>query len=107
MLQDEITLGILKYIETTQNQRSLADKLKISVGKTNYVLNALIDKGLVKVDSFYQNKKKNQYRYLLTSKGFQEKITLTENFINRKKLEYDMLVLDLEKYKNCKENIIK
>jgi len=102
LLQDEITLGILKHIETTQNQRSLAQKLQISVGKTNYVLNALIDKGLVKVENFYQNKKKNQYRYLLTPKGFKEKVTLTENFIERKKKEYDELVEDLEIYKNSK-----
>ena len=99
MLHDEITLGVLKHIETTQNQRSLADKLKISVGKTNYVLNALIDKGLVKAENFYVNKKKNQYKYLLTQKGFQEKVILTENFIERKKLEYDELVEDLEEYK--------
>lgn len=99
MLHDEITLGVLKHIETTQNQRSLADKLKISVGKTNYVLNALIDKGLVKAENFYQNKKKNQYKYLLTPKGFQEKVILTENFIERKKKEYDELIEDLEEYK--------
>jgi EPS-associated MarR family transcriptional regulator len=105
LLHDEITLNILKHIETTQNQRSLASELKISVGKVNYVLKALIDKGLIKAENFYQNKKKNQYQYLLTPKGFQEKVTLTENFIERKKLEYDMLVFDLEQYKNNGVNI--
>jgi EPS-associated MarR family transcriptional regulator len=101
---DELTLNILKNIETTSSQKSLANELEISVGKVNYVLKALVEKGLVKAENFFANKNKNQYKYLLTKKGFQEKITLTQNFMERKKREYDKLVIELERYKEeCDE----
>ncbi len=104
MQHDELTLNILKNIETTSSQKSLARELEISVGKVNYVLKALIDKGFVKAENFFTNKNKNQYKYLLTKKGFQEKITLTQNFMERKKREYDKLVIELERYKEeCDE----
>ena len=89
MQQDELTLNILKNIENTSSQKSLADELQISVGKVNYVLKALVEKGLIKAENFFANKNKNQYKYLLTKKGFQAKIELTERFIERKKYEYD------------------
>ena len=104
MQHDELTLNILKNIETTSSQKSLARELEISVGKVNYVLKALIDKGFVKAENFFTNKNKNQYKYLLTKKGFQEKITLTQNFMEQKKREYDKLVIELERYKEeCDE----
>ena len=99
MTNDELNLNILKHISTTQNQKSLADELSISVGKVNYVLKALIEKGFIKAENFYNNKQKNQYKYLLTEKGFKEKVALTEKFIERKKIEYDILIADLDKYK--------
>lgn len=98
MQQDELTLNILKNIENTSSQKSLADELQISVGKVNYVLKALVEKGLIKAENFFANKNKNQYKYLLTNKGFQAKIELTERFIERKKCEYDKLILELKKY---------
>lgn len=102
--QDELTLNILKNIENTSSQKSLADELQISVGKVNYLLKALVEKGLIKAENFFTNKNKNQYKYLLTKKGFQEKVTLTQNFIERKKREYDKLVIELERYKEeCNE----
>lgn len=100
MQHDELTLNILKNIETTSSQKSLANELEISVGKVNYVLKALVDKGLVKAENFYHNKKKNQYKYLLTKTGFQKKVTLTQNFIQQKKREYDELQKDLEWYQS-------
>ena len=70
--------------------------LEISLGKTNYVLKALIEKGFIKAENFFANKNKNQYRYLLTEKGFKEKVALTEKFIERKKAEYDELVKEMK-----------
>ena len=99
-LQDkELVLNILRNIEKTPSQKSLAKELEVSVGKINYVLKALIEKGLVKAENFYQNKQKNQYKYLLTKQGFQEKVNLTQKFIERKKEEYDKLQRELESYK--------
>jgi EPS-associated MarR family transcriptional regulator len=66
------------------------------VGKVNYVIKALVEKGFVKIDNFFANKNKNQYRYLLTPEGVSEKITLTEKFIKRKKAEYEQLQHELE-----------
>lgn len=99
MQHDELTLNILKNIETTSSQKSLANELEISVGKVNYILKALIEKGLVKAENFFINKNKNQYKYLLTKKGFQTKIELTEKFIRRKKEEYETLQKELQSMK--------
>ena len=96
MQNEELTLHILRHIEELQSQKSLAQKLQISIGKTNYVVKALIEKGFIKAENFFANKNKNQYRYLLTEKGIKEKIALTEKFIERKKAEYDELVRELK-----------
>lgn len=99
MQHDELTLNILKNIETTSSQKSLANELEISVGKVNYILKALIEKGFIKAENFFANKNKNQYKYLLTKKGFQTKIELTEKFIRRKKEEYEQLQKELQSMK--------
>jgi EPS-associated MarR family transcriptional regulator len=93
---EELTLQILRSIENTQSQKSLAQKLEVSVGKVNYVLKALVEKGFVKAENFFANKNKNQYKYLLTKEGFQTKVELTESFIKRKKEEYEQLQNELE-----------
>jgi EPS-associated MarR family transcriptional regulator len=93
---EELTLSVLRNIDTLKSQKSLADDLGISVGKVNYVLKALIEKGLIKAENFFENKNKNQYKYLLTEKGFKEKVLLTKNFIQRKKAEYEELQRELE-----------
>ena len=101
MQNEELTLNVLRHIEDLQSQKSLAQKLHISIGKTNYVLKALIEKGFIKAENFFANKNKNQYRYLLTEKGFKEKVALTEKFIERKKAEYEELLKELEEDKEC------
>jgi EPS-associated MarR family transcriptional regulator len=95
MNNNELELTILRKAETIENQRSLADELGYSVGKINYVLNALIDKGLIKVENFATSENKKKYKYILTEKGFKEKILLTEKFIKRKKMEYSQLQREL------------
>ena len=101
MQKEELRLHVLRYIEDLQSQKSLAQKLQISVGKTNYVVKALIEKGFIKAENFFANKNKNQYRYLLTEKGIKEKVALTEKFIERKKAEYEELLKELEEDKEC------
>ncbi len=94
--KEELELTILRKAEGIENQRTLADELGYSVGKINYVLNALIDKGLFKVVNFSTAENKKNYKYLLTPKGVKEKILLTEKFIERKKREYNQLQKELK-----------
>jgi EPS-associated MarR family transcriptional regulator len=94
-----IELLILKNINKTTSQKSIAQEIGYSAGKVNYILKALIEKSMVKVENFMNNKNKKQYKYLLTEDGIKYKINITEQFIKRKKEEYEMLQADLEKYK--------
>ncbi|MBR7784215.1 MarR family EPS-associated transcriptional regulator [Undibacterium luofuense] len=85
-------------------QRELADKLGMSVGGVNYCLNALIDKGFVKMGNFSKSKNKFKYIYLLTPQGISEKVALTSRFLKRKMEEYDALKVEIELLKAEAEN---
>lgn len=74
-----------------QSQRELASTLGMSLGRTNYVLRALLDKGFLKVSNFRQSNNKLAYAYVLTPSGFTEKLRLTRRFIRRKELEFEQL----------------
>ena len=99
MPDDELTLGVLRQIDRTESQKSLAQRLGISVGKANYVLKALIDKGFVKAEKFVRSDNKRGYAYLLTPEGIRAKLELTERFIEIKKREYEELLGELESLK--------
>ncbi|MDA7754886.1 MarR family EPS-associated transcriptional regulator [Pseudomonadales bacterium] len=73
------------------SQRQLAREMGISLGKTHYILNSLIDVGLVKVDNFKRSDNKLGYAYLLTPRGFVEKAKVTKRFLSRKQREYKAL----------------
>ena len=77
-------------------QRQLASELGFSLGKLNYCLKALQEKGLVKIENFKKNPKKLNYFYVLTPKGIAEKTKLTLNFMRRKMKEYDELKKELK-----------
>ena len=81
----------------SHSQRDLATDLGISLGKLNYCLKALQEKGLVKIQNFKKNPKKINYMYILTPKGIIEKTNLTLNFMKRKIKEYDELAKELKK----------
>jgi EPS-associated MarR family transcriptional regulator len=89
-----ILRNIKKYPSSTQ--RELANKSGVSLGKFNYCLKALTQKGLVKIQNFKDNKKKINYIYVLTPKGIMEKTKLTVNFMNQKIKEYDELKLEVK-----------
>lgn len=72
-------------------QRQLAKELGLSLGKTNYIINALIDKGWVKLSNFKRSDNKLGYLYLITPKGMTEKSILAQNFLARKSKEYNRL----------------
>ena len=78
------------------SQRKLADDLGFSLGKLNYCLKALKQKGFIKIKNFKKNPNKLNYFYVLTPKGITEKIKLTLNFMKRKMKEYDELKKELE-----------
>lgn len=90
---DESQFKLLNELskDNTLSQRDLSKKLGLSLGKVNFVLNALVDKGLVKAKSFKNSKNKLAYMYILTPKGMTQKIKLTYHFLNSKVNEYDVL----------------
>ena len=90
----QILRKIVEKPESTQ--RELAKGLNLSLGKLNYCLKALREKGLIKIQNFKKNPKKLNYVYVLTPKGITEKTKLTINFMNRKMKEYDELRSELE-----------
>ena len=98
-MDSETLLKTLKHAPIEPNQRSLAQQLGFSIGKTNYILKALIEKGLIKAERFAHSDNKLNYRYVLTPQGIQQRIELTENFIKRKKQEYEQLSQELEALK--------
>ena len=95
---------VLRKIEKNPNstQRELAEELGFSLGKLNYCLKALKNKGLVKIENFNKNPNKINYIYVLTPKGFSEKTKLTINFMKAKMKEYDELKAELKKVKGQK-----
>tara|TARA_B100000035_G_C21021938_1_gene564428 strand:+ start:511 stop:828 length:318 start_codon:yes stop_codon:yes gene_type:complete len=98
--QDELNLLRKLNLNPEYSQRELADKLGFSLGKLNYCLAALKNKGLIKVKNFRQNKNKLGYVYLLTPKGISEKTKLTINFMKLKIKEYDELAKELREIQN-------
>ena len=95
---------VLRKIEKNPNstQRELAEELGFSLGKLNYCLKALKNKGLVKIENFNKNPNKINYIYVLTPKGFSEKTKLTINFMKAKMKEYDEPKAELKKAKGQK-----
>ena|SRR5215471_15080670 len=93
MLSDEYRSKILKLLEEEPkiSQRELARELGVSLGKANYCLQALVEKGLIKASNFKNSRNKKAYMYLLTSKGMAEKAHATARFLERKLAEYEAL----------------
>ncbi len=91
-------LEILRKISSKPNytQRELAKELGFSLGKLNYCINALKNKGLVKISNFKKNENKFGYVHILTPKGIATKTKLTISFMKRKMKEYDELKKELE-----------
>ena len=77
------------------SQRDLSRELGMSLGKVNYCLNALVDKGLLKVGNFRNNNNKLSYAYLLTPHGIKSKALITTHFLQRKMAEYESLKAEI------------
>jgi len=100
-LQDEELLRLLKELEASPHitQRELSSRLGISLGKVNYIVNALINKGFLKANAFKKSNKKRAYFYILTPHGLKEKTRVTYRFLQRKMREYDQLKEEIEQLK--------
>lgn len=101
MLTDEYKYKILKLVaaDSEISQRELAKALGISLGKTNYCLKALIEKGTLKVSNFKNSKNKLAYMYLLTPSGIEEKSAITLRFLKKKMKEYEVLSEEIRSLK--------
>lgn len=98
MLTDETRYKILKLIEANpqMSQREVANQLGISLGKANYCLKALIEKGILKASNFRNSQNKLAYLYKLTPKGIEEKASITSRFLKSKMREYELLEREIE-----------
>ena len=106
MKNDQDLLNVLRKIDNNPNtsQRSMAKKTGFSLGKLNYCLKALKEKGLIKAKNFSKNSNKKSYLYILTPKGIAEKTKLTINFMNLKMKEYDELKKEMKKNVGSSKN---
>ena len=102
MEKDQDHFNVLRKIKNKPHltQRELARELGFSLGKINYCLRSLKEKGLVKIRYFKKNPNKLIYIYILTPKGLAAKTKLTLNFMKRKMREYDELKSEIDKEKN-------
>ena len=98
MKNEQDHFDVLRRIQKNpeSSQRELAEKLGFSLGKLNYCLKALQNKGLVKIENFKKNPKKINYIYVLTPKGISAKTKLTLNFMKMKMREYDELKKEIK-----------
>jgi len=96
--KEYVELQVLQSLEMNKTQKTIAKELAVAIGKVNYIANALIEKGFIKVGNFYNAENKKKYKYLLTDKGLQEKINITKKFIKIKKAEYEQMQEVLDRY---------
>jgi len=98
---NESLLKVLREIDTNPRltQRELSSRLGLSLGKINFLMKSLIEKGLVKVENFKKSNHKSAYLYLLTPKGLEEKVKTTFRFLNVKIKEYEKLQTEIKQLK--------
>ena len=101
MNNQDIRLDLLRKLESNPQftQRELAKEMGVSLGKVNYCMKKLTEKGWVKLTNFTHNPNKMGYAYLLTPSGIEEKSRLTFSFLKRKVIEYEMLKKEINALK--------
>jgi EPS-associated MarR family transcriptional regulator len=101
MLDEQTRYRLLKLLEANPelSQRQLAGELGVSVGKVNFCLRTLLERGLVKVRNFRNSSNKLAYAYYLTPKGAREKVRTTAGFLKRKLAEYQTMQKEIEELK--------
>lgn len=106
MLDETTHYTLLKTLEENPglSQRDLAKKLGVSLGKVNFCLKALVEKGSLKINNFRNSDNKLAYAYLLTPRGVEEKARITVQFLKRKVQEYERLRAEIEDLRREAEN---
>lgn len=96
--QDDVRFRVLRLLQENpeMSQRDIASAVGISVGGVHYCLNALIEKGMIKLGNFSASQDKRRYAYILTPKGLSEKAALTSRFLKRKMEEYEALKEEID-----------
>ena len=96
-LREDTRFRVLRLLQERPDltQREMAQELGVALGSVNFVLNALIEKGLVKARNFRNARNKLRYAYVLTPKGASEKATLAAGFLGRKLAEYEALKAEI------------
>ena len=97
-LQEDTRFRVLRALQDNPRltQRELSERLGVSLGATNFVLRALMEKGAIKIRNFRGNTRKLSYAYILTPHGLAEKASLTARFLARKQKEYELLRAEIE-----------
>ena len=107
MNNKDINLDLLRKLEVNHKytQRELSQEMGVSLGKVNYCMKKLTEKGLIKLKSFSNNPNKVGYAYLLTPKGIEQKASLTIKFLKIKMEEYEMLKDEINALKKDTEKL--
>ena len=102
MLSDEIGYKLMRLLDAKPelSQREAARELGVSLGKVNYCMQALIQKGWLKAARFKSSRNKAAYMYLLTPRGLEEKAALTLEFLRIKTREYEQLRVEIQKMRH-------
>ena len=105
----DIHLDLLRKLESNSEytQRELSREMGVSLGKVNYCMKKLTEKGLIKLTNFTHNPNKMGYAYLLTPSGIEEKSRLTFSFLKRKIVEYEVLKKEINALKLESEEMAK
>jgi len=106
MLTDELRYRLLQLLEANprMSQRDVARELGISLGRANYCMKSLMEKGWIKVSNFRNSRNKAAYIYLLTPRGIEAKAGVTMRFLQTKLREYEALCADIERIRAEVEN---
>ena len=101
MNNQDIRLDLLRKLESNSEftQRELSREMGVSLGKVNYCIKKLTEKGLIKLSNFTHNQNKMGYAYLLTPSGIEEKSRLTFSFLKKKVIEYEILKKEINALK--------
>ncbi len=99
---EQAQFRILKIVdeEPEVSQRQLAERLGFSLGKANYLLKALLDKGYIKAGNFLRAENKLKYAYLLTPEGVRGKLRLTRDYLACREQEYLAIKAEIESMRN-------
>ena len=95
----QLELMCLLGEQAVASQREISSRLGLSLGKANYLVRALLDKGLVKMQNFRRSDNKMAYAYQLTPRGMAERVRLTRAFLTRKEVEFELLKTEIRSLK--------